>query len=396
MSIKRLTIGIAIILAVFISCTGCAKTPDDAIEVTFEGFYQDDGSEVTEKSEVFAADSQVYKFTFDNGDSRPLKISDNEDTIFRDPTSVAAEDGAYVMQNRLKVGQKYSVKIQDDTIVKLETIQQTQDVSNGIISYTPGERTLKNFLKTAMAPMGTLMVVGGGWDLQDVGAGNEARTIGVDSVWKDEYTEQTVNYDWRNTYPHNGWNKDHFRGFDASGYLGWVLYNTMYDTSLSHPGLVLPPNELVRVLTQEYNFGDAVDLTGMTPEQIAQDLRPGDIVALDQHLYIVVGACDDGSIVTVQCATAMSKSGVYGGGVQLAVFNPKDDLNTSCEAFRLVDQYMKDICPQWAERYDTAIKMNKYYLAVTGIARMNLTEGMFTDPDGYASMNATEILADIF
>ena len=45
---------------------------------------------------------------------------------------------------------------------------------------TPGKRTLKNFLATAMQPVGTVLYVyGGGWNFENTGASKEACSIGV-------------------------------------------------------------------------------------------------------------------------------------------------------------------------------------------------------------------------
>ena len=52
------------------------------------------------------------------------------------------------------------------------------------VSGTPGERTLKNYLQTAMNPVGTaLYVYGGSWDWQDVNSSNQALTIGLPQSW---------------------------------------------------------------------------------------------------------------------------------------------------------------------------------------------------------------------
>ena len=62
------------------------------------------------------------------------------------------------------------------------------------VSGTPGERTLKNYLQTAMNPVGTaLYVYGGSWDWQDVNSSNQALTIGLPQSWIDFFQQQDAN-----------------------------------------------------------------------------------------------------------------------------------------------------------------------------------------------------------
>ena len=67
------------------------------------------------------------------------------------------------------------------------------------VSGTPGERTLKNYLQTAMNPVGTaLYVYGGSWDWQDVNSSNQALTIGLPQSWIDFFQQQDANYTYKN------------------------------------------------------------------------------------------------------------------------------------------------------------------------------------------------------
>ena len=78
------------------------------------------------------------------------------------------------------------------------------------VSGTPGKRTLKNYLQTAMNPVGTaLYVYGGSWDWQDVNSSNQALTIGLPQSWIDFFQQQDANYTYMNDddpahsyYPH--------------------------------------------------------------------------------------------------------------------------------------------------------------------------------------------------
>lgn len=90
----------------------------------------------------------------------------------------------------------------------------------------PGQRTLRNFLATALSPIGsTLYVWGGGWNEEDTGAGTEAVSIGLGPEWKSFYDSHGSDYDF-----------DDYRylihsGLDCSGFVGWAIYNTFNSTS---------------------------------------------------------------------------------------------------------------------------------------------------------------------
>ena len=103
------------------------------------------------------------------------------------------------------------------------------------VSGTPGLRTVKNYLATALEPVGTsLYVYGGAWDWQDSNSSPQARTIGIPQTWIDFFQQQDAGFTYKNSenpassyYPHNSWNQYYFAGPDCSGYVGWSVYNVM-------------------------------------------------------------------------------------------------------------------------------------------------------------------------
>ena len=69
-------------------------------------------------------------------------------------------------------------------------------VSAHCLSPAPGVKTVKNFLQTALAPVGsTLYVWGGGWFENSDGSHGSNR-IGVHSEWKEFYDSQNETYEW--------------------------------------------------------------------------------------------------------------------------------------------------------------------------------------------------------
>lgn len=107
-------------------------------------------------------------------------------------------------------------------------------VSAQTLSPTPGLKTIKNLLQTALAPVGsTLYVWGGGHfenrDIQKISYGSTH--IGVHPEWKMFYDSQNENYKW------DDWNFQTKKGLDCSGYIGWVVYNIM-NTESGNEGYV--------------------------------------------------------------------------------------------------------------------------------------------------------------
>ncbi len=275
------------------------------------------------------------------------------------------------------------------------------------VSGTPGERTLKNYLQTAMNPVGTaLYVYGGSWDWQDVNSSNQALTIGLPQSWIDFFQQQDANYTYKNSadpahsyYPHNSWNQYYYAGVDCSAYIGWTLYNVMHTESTTNDlsdGYVMSAVKMAKTFAEK-GWG--------TWTRDIKSFKPGDIFSMSGHVWTVLGVCDDGSIVFLHSTPSDSKAG-QGGGVQLSALNPNSDNDKNCEAYKLVTKYMTKYYPEWSERYDAVLRSyisyatpatgTEYKETWSGNFSWNLDRSGLTDPDGYADMSAAEILADLF
>ena len=276
------------------------------------------------------------------------------------------------------------------------------------VSGTPGKRTLKNYLQTAMNPVGTaLYVYGGSWDWQDVNSSNQALTIGLPQSWIDFFQQQDANYTYKNSadpahsyYPHNSWNQYYYAGVDCSAYIGWTVYNVMHTESTTNDlsdGYVMSAVKMAKTFAEK-GWG--------TWTRDIKSFKPGDIFSMSGHVWTVLGVCDDGSIVFLHSTPSDSKAGQGGGGVQLSALNPNSDDDKNCEAYKLVTKYMTKYYPEWSERYDAVLRSYDSYAApATGSPFKETWSGNFswnldgtglTDPDGYADMSAAEILADLF
>ena len=276
------------------------------------------------------------------------------------------------------------------------------------VSGTPGLKTLKNYLQTAMNPVGTtLYVFGAGWDWQDDLSSNQSMTIGLSQSWIDFFQQQDANYTYKNSadkahsyYPHNSWNQYYYAGLDCSGYIGWVAYNVMNTenaTNDQNDGYVMSSTKMAKTFANNGWGTWTRDITAF---------KPGDIFSMSGHVWTVVGVCDDGSIVFLHSTPSDSKAGQGGGGVQLSALNPNGDSDKNCEAYKLVTEYMTKYYPEWSTRYDAVLRSySSYATPASGSSFKETWSGNFswnldgtglTDPDGYASMSAAEILADLF
>ena len=276
------------------------------------------------------------------------------------------------------------------------------------VSGTPGKRTLKNYLQTAMNPVGTaLYVYGGSWDWQDVNSSNQALTIGLPQSWIDFFQQQDANYTYMNDddpahsyYPHNSWNQYYYAGVDCSAYIGWTVYNVMHTESTTNDlsdGYVMSAVKMAKTFAEK-GWG--------TWTRDIKSFKPGDIFSMSGHVWTVLGVCDDGSIVFLHSTPSDSKAGQGGGGVQLSALNPNSDNDKNCEAYKLVTKYMTKYYPEWSTRYDAVLRSyDSYATPASGSEYSKTWSGNFswdldgtglTDPDGYADMSAAEILADLF
>ncbi len=311
-----------------------------------------------------------------------------------------AAGGNYELQNRLVRGKGYLLTVEGGTITALTPLESQKVINPACLPAkgTPGVRTIKNLLKTAMMPVGsTLYVYGGGWNWQDDGAGTWARTIGVPSEWWEFYRTNVANYSYRTAaadsfYPYGGFNEYHYAGLDCSGYLGWTLYNT-FETSAGRQGYVTKSTTFAKSLS-ERGWGSFVKSVRATDGTGRVDLRPGDVVSISGHVWLSLGTCTDGSVLIAHSIPSASRAGKKGGGVQLSAIGT----STGCEAYRIADTFMRTRCPGWYGNYAVQLISPDAYFGFggnyTGRFEWDTSgkNGGLTDPDGMREMTPSQVL----
>lgn len=399
-----------------------SKSPEEETKAIVDGAQEEtavyrgiaNGSQLQRK-DVFAPGAKVYRFEvegteylyalkYDESWLNGMTADSDQDGVDDYLNVKKAEEGAYALENQLIPEREYRITVKDDTVLEVSPLADVAEPAFQRAS--AGEHTLKNFLAMACEPMGkTLYVYGGGWDMQDIGSSDLARTIGVSQTWQEFFDRQDTSYNYKgeSIYPYQKWNCHYEAGLDCSGFVGWTLYNTMYDRSLQYPGFVQSATKMARSLAQENGLGEWVhaDLIGQSAATIAQSLRPGDIVSIPGHVYIVVGTCSDGSVVILHSTVSDSVTGEKGGGVQLSAISPNGTYDTGCEAFALASSYTKQYAPQWAQRYLTVMKPQDLYFNFgkeesCGVFHWTIGESGLMDPQDYTNKSAKEILQDLF
>ncbi len=316
----------------------------------------------------------------------------------------------FSLQNKLKEGYTYNIKIKNGVVTSV-TLKggKKENFTPVVTGYTPGERTLKNFLATALEPVGTtLYIYGGGWDWQDEGSSIQSRTIGVSSDWVDFFKSQDAGYTYKEKdgdaskanpktsyYPYGGFNEYYYAGLDCSGYLGWTIYNT-FETESGNTGYVGGSTGFAKRMA-EYGWGEVIQNVKVPTSSNGYKMKPGDVMSINGHVWISLGTCSDGSVVILHSTPSKSRTGQPGGGVQISAIGK----NTKCKAYALADKYMSEYYPDWYERYPVYLCNPKTYFSFTGD-----TAGRFTwdtnsgkglsDPDGMQDMTPEEVLKTIF
>lgn len=238
-----------------------------------------------------------------------------------------------------------------------------------------GKKTIKNFLRTAIQPVGECLYVWGGG--HDNFKGGDALRIGVNPQWKTFYTKQGADYDYtQHRYEYGN-------GLDCSGYVGWAVYNIMNTKSDNVAGCTTTTSTITPAYLSEKGWG--------TYKKTKEGkFETGDVVSMNGHVWIVIGQCDDGSVVIVHATPPV---------VQISGTVTPDG-KTNSQAVTLANKYMKTYYPDAAGKYRLSIG-SKSYLYGTNLQganrfQWNTTSGAVKDPDGYKNMDVDDILYDLF
>ncbi len=300
-------------------------------------------------------------------------------------------DGGFSVQNVLKHGSTYELTVENGVITAVRDVTEDPYVFEPRIKGEPGVKTVKNLIKTALSPVGsTLYVYGGGWNWQDDGSSLAATSVGVFPDWDRFFEINGADYEYdaedpaSSYYPNGGFNEYWYAGLDCSGYLGWCVYNVLNEKS-GGEGFVTSSTSFARSLA-ERGLGT---VTEGTPVPTLENYRPGDIVSIRGHVFMIIGVCSDGSVVIAHSTVTESRTGREGGGVQISAVG----WTKGCEAYAIADRFMTENFPEWNERYETDLKDPSLYFPNEGGSVFSWSEKVLSDPDGIRSAFPDRVLA---
>ncbi|MCI5893210.1 MAG: hypothetical protein MRZ66_07405 [Clostridiales bacterium] len=242
------------------------------------------------------------------------------------------------------------------------------------MQYMP--RTLKNFLSIALKPVGSTMYIwGGGWNEENTGAGKDAMRIGVSPKWKEFFECQTSKYDFKNYL-----NLRHC-GLDCSGYVGWVMYNYIKCSGIKTDNC----GYVFKAGSQAERFAD-MGFGSFTKNTEVKDYMPGDIMSSSNHVYIVIGSCEDGSLVLLHSSPP---------GVQICGTCSADGSRFSSGVY-LARAYMNAYYNEWYQKFGYRIRDTSYLTEYSQFRWNSNDKSIMCDPDGLLYMSTSEVLASLF
>lgn len=289
--------------------------------------------------------------------------------------------GGCMQKTYFEVSEKTDVlaQKQTDTPIAEPTLESTLEPnltqsSTAILEQVTDEETKKppsllDFLEIACLPVGeTMYVWGGGWNEEDTGAGIEAVTLGVSKAWASFAAKQDENYDYRET------RYQIHDGLDCSGYVGWAVYNVL-ETENGNDGYVLSSGKMAEEFAFR-GFGEYI------PVKELSHWQAGDIMSMKGHVWIVVGMCEDGSVLLLHS----SPPGVSFCGTQLPD-------GSKSKAVLLAEEVMETYYPEWYQRFPECARPFSY---LTEASAMRWDRQVLNDEEGIAGKSAEEIISLLF
>lgn len=234
-----------------------------------------------------------------------------------------------------------------------------------------GISTIKNLLRTGLAPIGsTLYVWGGGWNKADTGTGKTAKRNGLYPAWRKFFKKNKSKYDFtRHRYKIT-------KGLDCSGFVGWTVYNNMHSK-----------NQQNGFVTWAVNQGKWFAKKGFgkyTSKSKVKNHKAGDIMTCKTHVWISMGQCKDGSTVILHASPpAVSLAGT-----------PSSSGKKNSQAVKLARKYMKKYYRSLYKRFPSMVKRKSSYN--TDYGRMRWNKRTLSDPEGYRKMSANKVLKNLF
>lgn len=258
--------------------------------------------------------------------------------------------------------------------IKLSLITVLLTLGFSFSSYSVPEvsydTTVKEMLSCALEPVGScLYVYGGAWNEEDTGAGVEALSYGVSPRWEEFFNENNSSYNYKST------RYQIHDGLDCTGYIGWTMYQIFGD-KYSDIGYVTESKNMALKYSELFE-------SELIKKENVSSYMPGDIMCSSSHVYMVIGECEDGSVVFLHASPpVVSICGTYA-----------PDGTQNSMAVKLATHYMSTYYPKSYEKFPVCSRNTSY---LKDYDQVRLSEKALPDPDNYKDMTPEQILEDLF
>ena len=248
------------------------------------------------------------------------------------------------------------------------------------------KKTILSLLKNAIVPCGRVLYIWAGGHEEPVASG----LASYPDFWDDFYVAHAST-----TYNRHDYEWEKKAGLDCSGYVGWVVYNTLHSKS-GEEWLAYSTAEMKNYyLNKGYANPDYINFKAATSTTLPGKVYPGDLCIMAGHVMICLGTCSDGSVVFIHS----SPSDGDGGGVQISgtkrpVKVTKDGKTTiewksDSQAAALAQKYMSKYFPEWP--FGTRSALPSEYMRFA-YGRIHWKTDVLSDPDGVIKMSADQVL----
>ncbi|MBQ2677778.1 MAG: hypothetical protein IJF96_02575 [Firmicutes bacterium] len=286
-------------------------------------------------------------------------------------SKVVSTKSCKTVRKHLKKGWDYCYYVEACRKVNKKIVKSRWSVIRMTTLPKKGRSTIKNLLRTGLAPMGSTMYVwGGGWNRADTAAGPTVRRTGLYPDWRKFAAKHMKNYDYtKHLYEIK-------KGLDCSGFAGFCIYNVM-NTKNGKKGYVKKSTWMSKWLSKK-------GLGSYRSASTVKTHKAGDVMSCKGHVWIAVGDCSDGSAVVMHSSPpAVSLAGT-----------PSKSGKKNSKAVKLARKYMKKYHPGLYRKYPEMVYRDKTFLKRYN--RMRWYKSILSDPDGYRGMSAEKVLADLF
>jgi hypothetical protein len=252
-------------------------------------------------------------------------------------------------------------------------VEETAETTESKTGDPTGTKTIKNYLKGALLPIGKAVYVwGGGW--------TQSTIKGVPSDWVNWYNKVSSSYDFNQYRDLTVGNR--VKGLDCSGFVGWTAYQVMHEKSGEGLGYTVVSGSVGQSYVAR-GWGKIItqaDLASSNYKIVA-----GDVGYHSTHTWIMLGQCKDKSCVIIHSTP--------NAGVQLAgTCTPAG--NYDSQAVALAKKYMKSYAGYTGKFAGVYKPSTGNYIRQGNFLRWN--SATLADPEGYRNMTADQILKDLY